>query len=98
VIAERLRLDARELKWHVARLKGAAQTGNLQISFPFYAQRAVVTYYFMTRRLLDLYQAVNFSMLAKLQEALLARLFQTAHGCKPAPGRKLTGPVEWPQS
>ena len=70
VIAERLRLDARELKWHVARLKGAAQTGNLQISFPFYAQRAVVSYYLMTRRLLDLYQAVNFSMLAKLQEAL----------------------------
>jgi hypothetical protein len=70
VIAERLRLDARELRWHVARLKGAAQTGNLQISFPFYAQRAVVTYYLMTRRLLDLYQAVNFSMLAKLQEAL----------------------------
>jgi hypothetical protein len=70
VIAEQLRLDARELKWHVARLKGAAKTGNLQISFPFYAQRAVVTYYLMTRRLLDLYQAVNFSMLAKLQEAL----------------------------
>jgi len=63
VIAERLRLDARELKWHVARLKGAAQTGNLQISFPFYAQRAVLTYYLMTRRVLDLYQAVNFSML-----------------------------------
>jgi hypothetical protein len=70
VIAEQLRLDARELKWHVGRLKGAAQTGNLQISFPFYAQRAVVSYYLMTRRLLDLYQAVNFSMLAQLQEAL----------------------------
>ena len=70
VIAERLRLDARELKWHVARLKAAVQTGNLQTSFPFYAQRAVVTYYLMTRRLLDLYQAVDFSMLAKLQEAL----------------------------
>jgi hypothetical protein len=70
VIAERLRLDARELGWHVARLKGAAQTGNLQISFPFYAQRAVVAYYLMTRRVLDLYQAANFSMLAKLQEAL----------------------------
>jgi hypothetical protein len=69
-IAERLRLDARELKWHVARLKGAAQTGNLQISFPFYAQRAVVSYYLMTRRVLDLYQVVNFSMLGKLQEAL----------------------------
>jgi hypothetical protein len=69
VVAERLRLDARELKWHVARLRGAAQTGNLQISFPFYAQRAVVTYYFMTRRLLDLYEAGNFSMLADLQKA-----------------------------
>ena len=70
VVAERLRLDARELKWHVSRLKGAAQKGNLHISFPFYAQRAVVTYYLMTRRLLDLYQAVDFSMLAKIQEAL----------------------------
>ncbi len=69
-IAEQLRLDARELKWHVARLRGAAQTGNLHISFPFYAQRAVVNYYLMTRRLLDLYEGVNFSMLAKLQEAL----------------------------
>ena len=69
-IAERLRLDARELKWHVARLKGAAQKGNLQVSFPFYAQRAVVSYYRMTRRLLTLYEAGNFSMLADLQGAL----------------------------
>ena len=70
VIAERLRLDARELKWHVERLKGAAQRGNLQISFPFYAQRAVVSYYRMTRRVLTLYEAGNFSMLADLQKAL----------------------------
>jgi hypothetical protein len=69
-IAERLRLDARQLKWHVARLKGAAQTGNLQVSFPFYAQRAVVSYYLMTRRLLRLYEAGNFSMLTDLQRAL----------------------------
>jgi hypothetical protein len=70
VIAERLRLDARELKWHVERLKGAAQKGNLQVSFPFYAQRAVVSYYRMTRRVLSLYEAGNFSMLADLQKAL----------------------------
>jgi hypothetical protein len=70
VIAERLRLDARELGWHVARLKGAAQKGNLQVSFPFYAQRAVATYYLMTQRLLSLYEAGNFSMLADLQRAL----------------------------
>jgi hypothetical protein len=70
VVAEQLRLDARELKWHVARLKGAALTGNLEISFPFYAQRAAVTYYLMTRRVLGLYEAGNFSMLADLQKAL----------------------------
>jgi hypothetical protein len=69
-VAERLRLDARELKWHVGRLRGAAQKGNLQISFPFYAQRAVATYYLMTRRVLDLYEAANFSMLTDLQRAL----------------------------
>jgi hypothetical protein len=69
-IAERLRQDARELKWHVARLRGAAEKGNLQISFPFYAQRAVVKYYVMTRRLLSLYEAANLSTLADLQRAL----------------------------
>jgi hypothetical protein len=69
-IAERLRLDARELKWHVARLKGAAEMGNLQTSFPFYAQRAVVAYYLMTRRVLSLYEAYNFAMLADLQRSL----------------------------
>ncbi len=70
IIAERLRLDARELKWHIERLKGAAQKGNLQVSFPFYAQRAVVSYYRMTRQVLSLYEAGNFSMLAELQKAL----------------------------
>jgi hypothetical protein len=68
---ERLRLDDRELKWHVARLKGAARTGNLEISFPYYAQRAVVIYYRMTRRVLGLYEEMgNFSMLSDLQKAL----------------------------
>ncbi len=70
VIAERLHRDAREIKWHVARLKGAARTGNLQVSFPFYAQRAVLTYYRMTRCVLELYEAGNYAMLADLQKAL----------------------------
>jgi hypothetical protein len=69
-IAERLRLDARELKWHVARLQAAAQKGNLQISFPFYAQRAVTTYYRMTRRVLELYEAANVPMVTDLQRSL----------------------------
>ena len=70
VISERLRRDARELHWHVSRLKGAATTGNLQVSFPFYARRAVLTYYLMTRRLLHLYEAGNASMFFELQRAL----------------------------
>jgi hypothetical protein len=69
-VAERLRLDARELKFQVGRLRGAAEQGNLQVSFPFYGQRAVAVYYRMTRRVLELYGAANVSMLADLQRAL----------------------------
>src|SRR3569833_1529241 len=54
-VAEQLRLNAREVEWHVGRLKGAAQTGNLQSAFADYAQRTVVIYYVMTRNVLELY-------------------------------------------
>ncbi len=70
VVAEQLRLNAREIEWHVGRLKGAAQTGNLQTSFADYAQRAVVTYYMMTHHLLALYDQVGFPRLAELQQAI----------------------------
>jgi hypothetical protein len=70
VVAEQLRLNAREIEWHVGRLKGAARTGNLQSSFADYAQRAVVTYYLMTRHLLALYDHANFPRLAELQQAI----------------------------
>jgi hypothetical protein len=70
VVAEQLRLNAREIEWHVGRLKGAAQTGNIQASFGDYAQRAVVTYYLMTRHVLELYDRAGFSGLAELQSAL----------------------------
>jgi hypothetical protein len=70
VVTEQLRLNAREIQWHVARLKGAAQTGNLASSFPLYAQRAVATYYLMTRHLLELYQRGNLSEFGQLQAVL----------------------------
>jgi hypothetical protein len=70
VIAERLRMDNREMHWLVARLKGADRMGNLKLSFPHYARRAVAVYYRMTRRVLDLYEMGNFSMLSDLQTAL----------------------------
>jgi hypothetical protein len=70
VIAEQLRLNAREIEWHIGRLKAAAKTGNLQSSFADYAQRAVVTYYLMTRHVLELYRQVSSPQLAELQRAL----------------------------
>jgi hypothetical protein len=70
VVAEQLRLNAREIEWHVGRLKGAARTGNLRSSFTDYAQRAVVTYYRMTRLLLDLYDQAGAPGLVQLQQAI----------------------------
>lgn len=70
VVAEQLRLNAREIEWHVGRLKGAAQAGNLQTAFASYAQRAVATYYLMTRHVLELYEHVSFPELAELKQAI----------------------------
>jgi hypothetical protein len=69
-VAEHLRLNAREIEWHIGRLKGAAQTGKLETAFPDSAQRAVATYYMMTRRVLALYENGNLPGLADLQRAL----------------------------
>jgi hypothetical protein len=70
VVAEQLRLNAREIEWHVGRLKGAAQAGNLQTAFASYAQRAVATYYLMTQHVLELYEQVSFPELAELKQAI----------------------------
>ena len=70
VVAEQLRLSAREIAWQVGRLRGAAETGKLKSAFPMYAQPAAAAYYLMTRQLLDLYQQGNPLMLAALQKAL----------------------------
>jgi hypothetical protein len=70
IIAEQLRRSAREIESHVGRLRGAAQNGNLEVNFPFYGQRAIATYYLMTRLLLNLYEQGNVPMLADLQKAL----------------------------
>ena len=69
-LAEELRLNAREIKWHIGRLRGASATGHLQEQFPIYAQRAVATYYLMTRSLLVLYEGVQLPEFAELQQAI----------------------------
>jgi hypothetical protein len=69
-IAEDLRLNSREIKWHIGRLRGASQTGHLYEQFPVYAQRAVATYYLMTRSLLVLYEGGRVPGFADLQRAI----------------------------
>jgi hypothetical protein len=69
-LAEELRLNAREIRWHIGRLRGASQMGHLREQFPAYAQRAVATYYLMTRSLLVLYEGVHLPEFAELQQAI----------------------------
>lgn len=70
VVAEQLRLNAREIAWHVERLKGARTTGNLHSAFPDYAQRAIATYYLMTQSVLALYEQSKLPEFGQLQRAL----------------------------
>ncbi|MGC2606981.1 MAG: hypothetical protein WA419_15640, partial [Silvibacterium sp.] len=67
---EQLRLSAREIEWHISRLKIAHQTGKLEDTIPMYAQRAVATYYLMTRQVVALYEQGNVAMLAELQRVI----------------------------
>jgi len=69
-VAEELRLDARELEWYIDRLRGAEKTGNLEISFPFYAQHAIAIYYRMGRELLTFCERTDPMMFASLQKAI----------------------------
>lgn len=70
VLTEQLRRNAREIEWHVGRLKGAERTGKLESSFADNAQRAIATYYLMTRRVLALYEQLDVPGVTELQRAL----------------------------
>ena len=69
-IAERLRLNAREIEWHIGRLKSAAETGRVEKAFAEHAEEVVVIYYVMTRRVLALYEEWNLPGLLELQRTL----------------------------
>jgi hypothetical protein len=69
-VAESLRLGAREISWHVARIKAASKTGKLEATFLMYAQPAAAAYYRMTRLVLALYAATDDAMLDQLEKAL----------------------------
>jgi len=69
-VSEELRLNAREIQWHIGRLRGAARTGHMREQFATYAQRAVATYYLMTRSILVLYEGIQRPEFAELERAL----------------------------
>ena len=70
MITERLRLDARKLKWHISRLEAASKTGKLGVTVPFYAPRVVSVYCAMIPHILGLYEASDRSMFASLRKVL----------------------------
>ena len=69
-IAEQLRLNSREIEWHIGRLKSAAELGRAEKAFPEHAEQVVAIYYVMTRRVLALYENLNVPGLVELQRAL----------------------------
>ena len=69
-VSEELRLNAREIHWHLERLRGAKQHGHGRSAYPEYAQRAVAIYLRMTRNVLSLYQAAGMPGLQRLQALL----------------------------
>ena len=70
LVAEQLRLNAREIQWHLARLRDSGRVESLHSAFPHYAQRAVTTYYLMTQSVLALYEHAQVPGYMELQKAL----------------------------
>ncbi len=69
-VAEQLRLNAREIEWHLERLRGAESRGNLRTAFPDYAQRAATIYHGMTQHVLALYEVSQVPGFAELEAVL----------------------------
>jgi hypothetical protein len=70
LVAEQLRQNAREVQWHIDRIKSAAKIGKPRSATPEYVQQAVAIYYRMTCQVLTLYEQANVPGLADLQGAL----------------------------
>jgi hypothetical protein len=70
VVAEELRLNAREIRWHLDRLDAAARKGRSRAAFGEYAQRVATIYYLMTRRLIALYEIANAPGIEKVELSL----------------------------
>ena len=70
LIAEQLRLNAREVEWHIGRIRAAAKSGRPPAAAAEYLQQAAAIYYHMAREVLNLYEQANLPGLADLQRAI----------------------------
>lgn len=70
LLAEELRLQARELEWQVGKLRMAAEKGHLEFHFASYAQNATIGYYLMRAQLLELYRRSNAPLFVDLDRAI----------------------------
>jgi hypothetical protein len=70
VVAEQLRMDAREIRSALSRIEWARRGGKLASSFPIQASRAAAAYYLMTQRLYALYEVNQAALLAQLKATI----------------------------
>lgn len=70
LIAEQLRLNAREVEWHIGRIRASAKSGREPGATAEYLQQAVAIYYRMTCEVLTLYEQANLPGFSDLQRAI----------------------------
>ena len=70
LIAEQLRLNAREVEWHIGRLRATVKTGNRKTAASEYVRQAAAIYFQMTLEVLSLYEQANIPGFADLQRVL----------------------------
>ena len=70
LIAEEFRSKTRHIQWHINRLRAGGRNGNLTANFPAYAQRAVASYYLMSKQLVELCEQTHFDGLDQLRVAI----------------------------
>jgi hypothetical protein len=70
VVAEQLRLTARQIEWHLDRIRLASKAGHVEACFAEYGNRAIRLYCGMTETLKLLYEGVGVPERAQVQALL----------------------------
>ena len=70
VVAEQLRLTARQMEWHLDRIRLAAKAGHVEGCFAEYGNRAIGLYCDMTKTVKVLYEGLGVPERAQVQALL----------------------------